>query len=134
MTADESVERGIGHAVEHLSNYYRHLATLSAGAIVVIGTFASEFGRRGPDSALPAVAIGSLGACILVSTYMMWAYGVARRQVAQVSATSDGAWAYQVRKRVVSVARIVVIVGSFFGPLSFVVGFLALALYAAQVL
>jgi hypothetical protein len=134
MGSPDSAEYGIGHAVEHLSGYYRHLATVSAGAIVVIGTFASDLAPPGANSVAPAIAFVSLGVCILVSTYMMWVYGVARRQVARLDAGSDAAWAYNVEDWVLTLAKRFVLIGSVAGPLSFVVGFIALALYAAQLL
>jgi hypothetical protein len=131
-----------GQAVEHLSDYYKHLASLSAGAIVVIGAFAERFQPAGGATSAPPNAIGfaifalsSLAFCILLSTGMMWSYGVARRQAAgSASAPEVDAWAYDVDSRALTTAKLFVRYGSLVTPAVFVAGFLFLAAYAAVLL
>jgi len=131
-----------GEAVDHLSDYYQHLATLSAGAIVVVGALAGNFK---PDSGTSSattlsaatvcavIALICLGACILLSTGMMWSYGVARRETAKALAAVEGrdAWAFDVSSTSLARARTFVKVGSTWTPLAFVGGFVFLAGYAA---
>ncbi len=130
-----------GEAVDHLSDYYQHLATLSAGAIVVVGALAGNFkpdpaaGSTTPSAATvcAVVALICLGASILLSTGMMWSYGVARRETAKESSAAAGrdAWAFDVSVKSLTRARRFVKVGSTGTPLAFVGGFVLLAVYAA---
>jgi hypothetical protein len=126
-----------GLAVDHLSEYYRHLTTVSAGAIVVVGAFAGDFkGENGKGGDIGIAALVSLGICVLTSTLMMWAYGVARREVANAvwGETGQGRWAYRVSSRSSSLAQAVVVIGSLIAPWSFIVGFVLLAWYGIVLL
>ena len=128
--ADSS--RQVADAVGHLSEYYRHLTTISAGAIVVVGTFAKELGDPGTRDLRVNVAIGSLGVCVVVSTFMMWVYGVARRETDFGAMDGQATWAYSVGKLTKRLSRVLIRIGSLVGPVSFALGFALLAWFAAD--
>jgi hypothetical protein len=117
------------HAVEHLSEYYRHMTTVSAGAIVVVSAFAG-LTTAPAFPVLAALAVGSLALCVLASTFMMWAYGAARREAAKALGERPGSWAYEVSPGSLDLARDWVNLGSRVAPTSFIAGFLLLATYA----
>lgn len=73
MTATTTQAVDTGQAVEHLSDYYRHLTTVGAGAIVVIATFAKGITSSTASGWVVIVALFALAICILASTLMMWA-------------------------------------------------------------
>ena len=132
--------RDTGEAVEHLNDYYQHLATLSAGAIVVVGALAGDFmsgagaasSTSTLGSTLAVLAMASLGLCVLLSTGMMWSYGAARRQAAhELAGPAADRWAYEVSATSLSRAKRFVRFGSTGAPLSFITGFVLLAAYAA---
>jgi hypothetical protein len=125
-----------GRAVEHLSDYFRHLSTISAGAIALLATFGSKATFSTAAAWIGVVALGALGLCIVASTFMMWSYGVARRQAARVSVADRvvGAWAYDVSSPSAWLAPHVVGIGSLLAPASFVLGFALLGISAAAVL
>ncbi|MBA2719528.1 MAG: hypothetical protein H0U52_09855 [Chloroflexi bacterium] len=143
-----------GNAVEHLSDYYKHLATLSAGAIVVVGALAEDLRSAEALPATPAAltvdqrtaaqaaewagigALMALGVCILTSTLMMWAYGVARREAANLAAGAPGAgwWAYAASPGSIRLAKRVVGIGSRVAPWTFIAAFVLLAISGASVI
>jgi hypothetical protein len=125
-----------GRAVEHLSDYFRHLSTISAGAIALLATFGSKTTFSASAAWIGVASIAALGLCIVASTFMMWSYGVARRQAARVGVADGvvGAWAYDVSGLSAWLAPRVVGLGSLLAPASFVLGFALLGISAAGVL
>lgn len=124
--------RQVADAVGHLSEYYRHLTTVSAGAIVVVGTFAKELGQPAARDGRVFVAILSLGVCVVVSTFMMWVYGVARRETDSGVTDADAKWAYNVATPSMWLSRFLIRFGSLVGPAAFAFGFGLLAWFAAD--
>lgn len=125
----------VGEAVDHLSDYFKHLTTISAGAIAFLATFAGDLLKAKAAAGFAVGALVALGLCILASTGMMWAYGVARRQAASDALSSSvAAWAFEAPGRSESLAKAIVQIGPLLAPLSFVAGFTLLAGYAIALL
>jgi hypothetical protein len=125
----------VGEAVGHLSDYFKHLTTVSAGASAFLAAFAGDLLSVGDAAPWAIGAVIFLGLCILASTAMMWAYGVARRQTTSSSlAGTASAWAFEAGSRQVGFAKRAVKVASWAAPLLFVLGFGCLAGYALTLL
>jgi hypothetical protein len=114
--------------VQHLWDYYRHLTTLSAGAIAVVATFSKDFERPGLPVNIAVVGLASLAISTMTSTAMMWTYGVASRQLAAVNDVTG--WAHAVPSRSLTIAQLFARFLPIAAPLSFVIGFVCLAAYA----
>lgn len=128
---DGSIVELVGDAVNHLSDYYKHLATIAGGAIAFLAAFSDDIRAAGSDGLIAVAAVAALGACVVMSTTMMWAYGVARRQTASEHLLGTNAeWAYRADPTSISFAKAIVPPLSLLTPFAYGLGFALLALYA----
>lgn len=119
----------VGEAVGPLSDYFKHITTISAGAITILAAFAGDLNNAGDEGWWAVGALACLAVCVLASTAMMWAYGVARREVAMKAlASSSATWAFEASRRP-RLGSFVVTWGSFVAPVTFVLGFVLLGIY-----